>query len=241
MRRGFGMRTAAGVVGVSAWAGQALFSLPLPVRLVLALTAAACVWLWIRSSRMASDARWRERMIRMLGHHRHDWMNELQVLFGYARLKRYDNLPDYMDKIKTTALHDSYLSKLGIPELVVYLLEERIQGGVCSFEVELEKEIDLRRLEMDGRDVYKLISGITELMKRHASPDQGEPGDLSIGFDEDEGELLVDFVYQGAADWKRMELAFKLAVNGRKRGFEVREEEFGEDRAVVALALPFRT
>lgn len=241
MGRGFGMRRAAMWVGMAAWAGLTLVSFPLIVRLVLGLAGAACAWFAVRDVQREGNAGWRERMIRILGHHRHDWMNELQVLYGYARLKRYDNLPDYMDKIRTTALHESYLCKLGNPELIVYLLEKRIEGGSCTVEVELEKEVDLRRLAMEGGEVYALIRGIAEQMHRCAAQDSGEPGVLSIGFDEDEGELLVDFVYQGEGDWTGMERGIRTFLSGRRNGIQVREEQFGEEQAVVALALPFRT
>ncbi len=180
-------------------------------------------------------------MIRLLGHHRHDWMNEMQVLYGYARLKRYDNLPDYMDKIRTTGLHESYLSKLGIPELIVYLLEKRIENGSCTVEVELEQEIDLRRLKMGGEEVYRLIRGVVEIIQPCAAQEAGEAGLLSIGFDEDGDELLVDFVYQGDGAWSRMEQGIRAFLAERGTGLQIREEQFGEEQAVVALALPFRT
>lgn len=216
-------------------AGLAFVSFPLVIRLGLALTAAACVWLMMDRDRRARDSEWRDRLIRMLGYHRHDWMNELQVLFGYIRLKKYDNLPDYMDKIKTTALHDSYLCKLGNPELIVYLLNRRVEGGYCTVEVELEQEIDLRKLMLGERDLFRLISGLADRFGG-----QAEPGTLSIGFDEEEGELLVDFVYQGEGDEEALKEGIGAFLQPWKGKVQVREEEYGEERAVLALALPFR-
>lgn len=241
MRHRLGVRTAAGAAGVLALAGLAFISFPLLVRLLLALMAAGGLWLWQNGKDQGKEALWRERMIRLLGHHRHDWMNELQVLYGYAKLKRYDNLPDYMDKIKTTALHDSYLSKLGNPALIVYLLEKRIEGGSCSVEVELEQEIDLRKVDMEEEELHALVSGLADRLIACSGSAMDEPGILSIGFDGEEGELLVDFVYQGEADWGKMEEEVRRFLERRRRGFEIREEEFGGDRAIVALAIPFRT
>lgn len=52
--------------------------------------------------------RQRERMlqetqlaaIHLMNHQRHDWMNDLQLLYGYVRLKKYDKLPDCVETIK---------------------------------------------------------------------------------------------------------------------------------------------
>jgi stage 0 sporulation protein B (sporulation initiation phosphotransferase) len=236
MERRFGIRTAAGVMAVLAWAGLAFISFPLVIRLALGVTAAACVWLLVDKDRRKKDSEWRDRLILMLGHHRHDWMNELQVLFGYIRLKKYDNLPDYMDKIKTTALNDSYLCKLGNAELIVYLLNRRIEGGYCTVEVELEQEINLRRLVLGEKDTFRLVSGIAGLIS-----EQDEPGMLSIGFDEEDGQLLVDFVYQGEADWESLKKSIGSFLREWNQKLEIREEDYDEGRAVVALALPFRT
>ncbi|MDF2936516.1 MAG: hypothetical protein K0Q90_1889 [Paenibacillaceae bacterium] len=186
-------------------------------------------------------ARERETILRLLTHYRHDWMNELQVLFGYTRLKKYDILPEYMDKIRTSALQDSLICKLGNPALAVYLMERRVSGGSCRVEVELETEMNLQKLAMSGKDVFRLIEGVSELLIQHASPMQGEPAELSLGFDEEDTEIVVDFVFQGEADWTKLRTAMPAFLQKFKNKLSIREEEYGEDRAVIALALPFPT
>lgn len=241
MLRRFNWQTIAGLAGGLAWIALIVAGLTLPVRAILAVGAAACAWYVFKSYRKNRETQENERVIRLLNHHRHDWMNELQVLFGYTRLKKYEILPDYMDKIRTAALHDSLLCKLGNPPLIVYLLERRIAGGPCQVEVELETEIDLRKLAMEEEAVYRLVSGAIGIMVGHACPPQGEHSVVSLGFDEDEEGILVDFVYQGEADWTKLQSDLADHLGGKGRKFEVREEEYGEGRAVLALALPFRT
>jgi stage 0 sporulation protein B (sporulation initiation phosphotransferase) len=241
MKLGVKYRAAAALLGLLAWGALTFVSFALLYRIGLALAAALCFWFYVMAGRKEKESEEHHHLIRMLNHHRHDWMNELQVLFGYVRLKKYDNLPDYMDKIKTKALHDSYLSKLGNAPLIVYLLDRRIEGGSCHVEVELEKEIDLRQLRMEAGAVYKLIRGIADRMTTYARTVPGEPHELSIGFDEDDGELLVDFVYQGDADWEGLRSDIRAFLGKHQGKLEVREEEYGEEQAVVALALPFRT
>lgn len=240
MMRTFGWQTAVGIAGILAWITLVAMPLTFPARLGLSILALICAWCIYTARRKEKEAVERERVIRLLNHQRHDWMNQLQVLFGYARLKKYDILPDYMDKIRTSAQHDSLLSKLGNPPLIVYLLEQRVSGGGCEVEVELETEVDLRKLSMDEGAVYKLIRGVMDRMIGHANPSQGEYGMVSLGFDEGESELLVDFVYQGDADWAMLKLDMGSFLRKAGNGIGIREEEYGEDRAVVALALPFR-
>lgn len=241
MMRRFGWHSVVGAAGALAWIALAVLPLPFPVRAGLAIVAAACAWHIFRMYCKEKEREFRDRTLRLLNHHRHDWMNQLQVLFGYTRLKKYDILPDYMDKIRTAAQHDSLLAKLGNAPLIVYLLEQRIAGGACATEVELEAELDLRKVAMDENMLYKLIRGIMDRMAELAAPVQGEHGVVSLGFDEGEAELLVDFVYQGDTDWKRLKDEIASFLRQYDGKLSVREEEYGEGRAVVALALPFRT
>ncbi|MDF2927294.1 MAG: hypothetical protein K0R57_6208 [Paenibacillaceae bacterium] len=240
MMRRFGLRAAAGLAGILAWIVLAVAWFPFPVSLILAVTASACVYYVVKSDRAEREARARERMIGLVNHYRHDWMNDLQIVFGYIQLRKYDILPDYMDKIKTSALHESYLCKLGNPPLIVYLLERRVSAVSVPVVLELDKEVDLRRVDMDEQALFRLVSGVIERICRHAVHASGEQGLLSLGFDEDGEVLLADFLYRGEGDWAALREEMTVFLGKYKQGFEIREQEYGEEQAVVALALPFR-
>lgn len=235
----FGWRAATGVAGVLAWIALTAVQLPFPARGALGIIAAACAWYNFRIYRKHRETQEKERIIRLINHHRHDWMNQLQILFGYTRLKKHDILLDYMDKIRTSAQYDSLLSKLGNPSLIVYLLERRMTGGDCQVEVELESEVDLRRLAMEEEQVYRLVSGVMDRIIGHASPLQGECGVISLGFDEAEDGLVVDYVYQGNADWDGLKIDVGAFLQKWEAKLKHKEEEYGEGRAVIALTLPF--
>lgn len=241
MALGFGWRAAAGAAGVLALAALVIWPMPLFARAALAAVAAGGAWYAGASVLNERKTREQESILRLLTHYRHDWMNELQVLFGYTRLKKYDILPEYMDKIRTSALQDSLICKLGSPALAVYLMELRVSGGQCRVEVELETEMDLQRLAMSEKAVFQLIQGVSERLIRHAAPSQGEPAVLSLGFDEEDAGIVVDFVFQGEADWTSLRSVMPAFLRKYKDKLSIREEEYGEDRAVIALALPFPT
>lgn len=229
------------LAAAAALAGLVLFSAPTWGRVVLGLTVAVGFIGWQAAFSRRHSADSNRQIVGLLNRHRHDWMNDLQVLFGYVQLKKFDKLPDQMDKIRAKALFDGYLSKLGIPELVVYLFAFRAGAKAPALEVDLEQELDLRELQMSGYAVYKLIRGIIERFADGASGAlEEETGTLSIGFDREEEELLLDFIYRGAADTAVLREELRKFLRKFADSFEIREEEYGEDKAVLALALPFR-
>lgn len=78
-----------------------------------------------------------------LGHHRHDWMNELQILYGYIQLSKYDKLKDCVERIKERMAEDSKISRLGIPSLVFYLYSFREMNGSIQLNVQIQDELTL--------------------------------------------------------------------------------------------------
>jgi hypothetical protein len=182
-----------------------------------------------------------KEMLGTINHIRHDWMNDIQVLFGYIQLKKIDNLTPYMEKIKAKMQQESLLSKLGIPSLVAYLLSFRVHNRSMQLEVELVQEIDLRQLPIRSRMVAELIEDTVELFKRHADSSGQEAGVLSLEFDLGEDYLLLDFVYQGCYHRAGLEQGFHEKLLRDSGDYQIEETEFQDEEAAIALRVPYRT
>jgi stage 0 sporulation protein B (sporulation initiation phosphotransferase) len=182
-----------------------------------------------------------KEMLGTINHIRHDWMNDIQVLFGYIQLKKFDNLTPYMEKIKAKMQQESLLSKLGVPSLVAYLLSFRVHNRSMQLEVELEQEIDLRQLPIRSRMVAELIEDTVELFKRHADSSGQEAGVLSLEFDLGEDYLLLDFVYQGCYHRAGLEQGFHEKLLRDSGDYQIEETEFQDEEAAIALRVPYRT
>ncbi|UUZ84411.1 Spo0B domain-containing protein [Paenibacillus sp. P26] len=90
------------------------------------------------------------RVLRLFNHYRHDWMNDIQILFGYVKLKKYDKLLDLMEKINEKVRQESYISKLGLPSLIVRLLS--FQAEVKEPQLVLRMDEEIRMQDMKHAD-----------------------------------------------------------------------------------------
>lgn len=207
--------------------------------MVILLTVLGIVAM-IASERRIAKLQADSHIIRLINHHRHDWMNELQVMLGLLRLNKIDKLQDYMDNIKARAMHESNMSRLGNPALIAYLLNLRADQRTYSLEVEIDEEIHLGELKMGAERVYGLIRSITESFAACAVASQGEPNVLNVSFEREDDRLMLDFVYTGQING---ELESRLGeCLARYAGqLELEEEHFTEEKAVLTLLLPFRT
>ncbi|WP_409341648.1 Spo0B domain-containing protein [Paenibacillus sp. MBLB4367] len=240
MRQWNNVRALLWLANAAALAAMIGFAMPFYGRLLLGLWLAAGTMYVHREERRRRRLESDQHLIRTLSHHRHDWMNELQVLYGYIRLKKYEKLQDYVDKIKATVMQESFISKLGDPELVAYLLSFRVDKRNMALEVDIEQEIDLPAMPLQTALTARLIRETIDIFDSFAMSGEGEPNVLSLSVDVEENQLLLDYVYQGSYD----ENGLRTAIAGKLKAYATcapqEESEYSEERAVVTIRLPFR-
>jgi len=240
MRQWINARTLLWTANALALGAMIAFAVPLYGRLLLGLWLVASIMYLHREERLRRKSESDRHLIRTLSHHRHDWMNELQVLYGYIRLKKYEKLQDYVDKIKETVMQESYISKLGDPQLVAYLLSFRVDKRNMALEIEFEQEIELQSLPLHTAKTARLLRETIGLFDKCARSIDVEPNVLSLNVALEEEKLLLDFVYEGSYE----EFVLRSALADKMKAFALcapeEESEYSENRAVVAIRLPFQ-
>ena len=181
-----------------------------------------------------------QRIIQLMSHYRHDWMNDLQLLFGYVSLKKYDKLSDCLDKIRCKAMKENSIAKLGIPSLVAYFISFRLKENALALELEMEQDINLAALPMDTEKVSQLVQGIVDLFHVNSAPSEELINVLSVQFALEDNALLVDLDYQGGYHQAELKKAIHTLISAFPKDFADLEEEYTQDKAVVTLQLPFR-
>lgn len=78
------------------------------------------------------------KLLAVLNHHRHSWLNDLQLIFGYIKLKKYDRLEAYVEKLQQKLESESRISTLPDPSLVLGLLQFGYNNQTFKLNVEIE-------------------------------------------------------------------------------------------------------
>ncbi|WP_256756756.1 Spo0B domain-containing protein [Cohnella sp. WQ 127256] len=241
--------------GITLWGLAALLSLSLP-------TAAIFIWhhswwslitfvLWTfavgslmgllerRKHREHCDrllTRAQLSTIRTLSHHRHDWMNELQILYGYLRLNKPDKAVAVVDRIRERMEQESRISQIGIPELAAFLLSFRTVCDTLRLEVEIQDGLYLDRLSYAAEDLSKTIIGLVNVIRfRAVSPLDGE-NVLRLLFSYLENTFKIEMIYEGelaAAEGVIVELEKCLEGIGQLDQGEEQAEKSPQARTMV--------
>jgi stage 0 sporulation protein B (sporulation initiation phosphotransferase) len=148
-----------------------------------------------QNARMLEHAR--QSAIRTLSHHRHDWMNDLQILYGYLRLKKPDKAVEIVDRIRERMENDSKISALGSAELSIYLLSFRTLCDHVRLDFKVADGLQLDRMPFQMEKLTAVLIGIINSVRyRAVSPASGE-NLLHVTLFPNQGTLCLELVYDG--------------------------------------------
>lgn len=211
---------------------------------VWAIAASACgAWLVRKSEERRQQAIIRnveQTAIQMLNHHRHDWMNELQILYGYIQLGKHDKTVGSVERIKDRMATESRISKLGIPSLVFYLHSYRTYSNNLQLDVEVVDQVQLED-KVSPQTAESFTEAIIQTVRAFQLSGKASWGDtrqLTLTFMQQEQELMVWAQGEGSfGDPDSLKLQIEQSVKGE--GIRVEQTEPGETS--YRLYLPFVT
>ncbi|WP_379267190.1 Spo0B domain-containing protein [Paenibacillus timonensis] len=172
-----------------------------------------------------------------LGHHRHDWMNDLQILYGYIQLRKIDKLADCVERIKGRMAVESKISRLGIPALVFYLQSFREVNGSVQLDVDIEDELQLDSL-LTADEAEELTEAIVETVRAFQFSGRsswGETLQLKMSMYREGGEVLVRFDQAGLAGNPE---ALARHIDEGIAGMRVRAERGDAESGTLRLRVP---
>ncbi|NOU80631.1 sporulation protein [Paenibacillus sp. LMG 31459] len=174
---------------------------------------------------------------RTLNHHRHDWMNDLQVLYGYIQLGKPDKSVLCVERIKERIALDSRIAKLGVPSLVFYLQSFRTYRSSLELEIEVEEGLQLEdKLSLEtGDELTSVIMQTVRAYQYSGLAPQGEARKLRLGFSQEGRDILISF--EGEGDHGNPEL-LQGQIYNIVQGKIMKAEQFQPSTSYVELRLP---
>ncbi|MNJ46331.1 Sporulation initiation phosphotransferase B [compost metagenome] len=171
-----------------------------------------------------------------LGHHRHDWMNDLQILYGYIQLGKVDKLVSCVDRIKERMAVESKISRLGIPALVFYLQSFREVNGSVQLVVNIDDDLELGKL-LSAEDAEQLTEAIIATIRAFQFAGRsswGEMLQLKLSICLEHNEVVVRFDQDGTPGNVEM---LKQRMNEVVSGKQVRAEHVDPQMSSVRLRM----
>ncbi|MGP4041717.1 Spo0B domain-containing protein [Gracilibacillus sp. D59] len=101
-------------------------------------------------------------VVEMLRHYRHDWLNDLQLILGYAQMGKLDRIQSKITEVMERSNQERGLDRLNIPKTMVWLYQlnwrsETFQLHFQSFVDEQPAIIDDEALLAKVQKVFQIL------------------------------------------------------------------------------------
>lgn len=181
-----------------------------------------------------------EKLLAILNQHRHNWLNDLQLIFGYIKLKKYDRLDSYMERLKDKLDDEGAISRIANPTLALELMFFKHSTTLFALKVVMEQGFQLPASSGFVDNIRETLLATLHIFKEHAHILNDKENELIVTIcDDSEGVLLV-FEYSGGYDLEQFELAFaKASATWREQGNKIQWTSDAERlKAVILMAKP---
>jgi hypothetical protein len=153
--------------------------------------------------------------LRALGQLRHDWMNDLQILYGYLRLQKLHKAMETVDRIRERMERESRISRLGSNGLAIFLLSFRTLSDTLRLDVRVDDHFSLEGPEAERDRVARAVIGLVNAVRFRVSRGAETENTLRLEFGRSEEgvELRMGFTGQ-TADEEGLRREWEKALDG---------------------------
>ncbi|MCA1009811.1 Spo0B domain-containing protein [Halobacillus halophilus] len=135
-----------------------------------------------------------KEIITLLRHKRHDWMNQIQLLQGYASLGKQERLLDQIEDIKNEAENERRILNSDAVVFPIWLISFNWKYDYYRIKYSLSEDVDLSRHD---QKLQACGERMIELMNDYRVEDELYEGSVQIYKGIDEHSLGVSWEWDG--------------------------------------------
>ncbi|KGX89200.1 Spo0B domain-containing protein [Pontibacillus litoralis] len=108
-----------------------------------------------------------QEVTKLLRHYRHDWMNELQIVHGYAAMNKMDKVQEKLDEIIANSREEAKLMSLQAPYFALWILQCNMLNDNCKLTYQIEAEEDWSEFD---QELVNQCEAVVQIIQACISP-----------------------------------------------------------------------
>ncbi|SDK40586.1 Spo0B domain-containing protein [Sediminibacillus albus] len=138
-----------------------------------------------------------EEVVNLLSHYRHDWMNELQLLTGYASMGKLDKVQDKIQQISMAMEKERRISNAGLPRTALWAIS--FNWNYSNFRLDYQIYLEKNQHTVYDEQIVSRLQTITDLLEAHSNSMELYEGELTLRCGkEDANSIEVQLLFTGA-------------------------------------------
>ncbi|QHS22896.1 hypothetical protein GWK91_08035 [Virgibacillus sp. MSP4-1] len=132
-----------------------------------------------------------EEIVDMIRHYRHDLLNHLQLIQGYAQMDKLDKVKEKTTELLDDLLLERKLSNLNGPTFTIWMM--KFNSTYDSFRLSYEIDLDHADFSSIDRTLTNHCEEIIKELHKHILDEQIYNGKLSIYKQNDSVRMMIGF------------------------------------------------
>ncbi|MBM7554628.1 Spo0B domain-containing protein [Thalassobacillus pellis] len=143
-----------------------------------------------------------DEVIRMLRHARHDWMNQLQLIQGYASMGKEGKMKDKINEVIASAEDERRLMNIKAPYLTLWLISFNWDHPYYR----LSYKVNVDDVDLSHRDItmYAYCEELIRIFERFSDPNVLYKGELNLEMGTDQYIRLLVTLTGDFKDQKKL-------------------------------------
>lgn len=141
---------------------------------------------------------------------RHDYINYIQVICGFAQMGRYSDIEHQAKKMVCELVSTGNICKMSEPAIALFLLK-KVKGIISKgIRVEVDIEFKLEKLPISTNDLLDIFKEVFRHIEKIFV--EGSEAELVLDFFEGEKALYIDFLIITTDNHKKIKSMLKESV-----------------------------
>ncbi|WP_163537886.1 Spo0B domain-containing protein [Gracilibacillus sp. YIM 98692] len=109
-----------------------------------------------------------DKVLEILRHYRHDWLNDLQLIMGYAQLGKLEKVQDKINQVLERTEMERQLDRLAIPQTMLWLMTYnwKSESVDLTYELRLDKRPDKLSDEVLSSHIQEVFSILEQYQQK---------------------------------------------------------------------------
>ncbi|ENH97962.1 hypothetical protein J416_02871 [Gracilibacillus halophilus YIM-C55.5] len=145
-----------------------------------------------------------EEIVEIIRHYRHDWLNELQLIMGYAQMGKLERVQEKTQDILAMTNHERALDQLGLPKTLITILQQQWRTDEISLTYQVNRE--QQNVEASDEQVEKHLSQLLQQLRQMATTTN--PMNVELMLNADTDQLVIQAVISPSQAYNKQEIKY---------------------------------
>ncbi len=160
---------------------------------------------------------------------RHDYLNQLQIVYGLMELEEYDEMNSYLRKVYKELLKTGKAVKTSKPAINALLAAKSAEAEAKEIEFLIEVKSDLKNLNVEDWELCKVLSNLIDNAVKALEDSDVQEKKIRINITESEQQYIFSVENNGP------EIPLEIRDSIFKKGFTTKKEDgHGMGLAIVS-------